>query len=35
LFEVSFEKRNFDILITTKMLIDVNANDDVSSNIDN
>jgi hypothetical protein len=30
-----FRKRNFDILTATKMLIDVDSNDDVSSNVDN
>jgi hypothetical protein len=35
LFEVFFRKRNFDISIATKMLIDVDSNDDVSSNVDN
>jgi hypothetical protein len=35
LFEVSFRKRHFDISTVTKMLIDVDSNDDVSSNVDN
>jgi hypothetical protein len=35
LFEVFFRKKNFDILITTKMLIDVDSNDDVLSKINN
>ncbi len=35
LFEVFFRKRNFDISIATKMLIDVDSNDDVSSNVEN
>jgi hypothetical protein len=35
LFEVFFRKENFDISIATKMLIDVNSNDDVSSNVNN
>jgi hypothetical protein len=35
LFDVSFQKRNFDISTAIKMLIDVNSNDDVSSNVDN
>jgi hypothetical protein len=33
--EVSFRERNFDISIATKVLIDADSNDDVSSNIDN
>jgi hypothetical protein len=35
LSEVSFRERNFDISMAIKMLIDVNSNDDVSSNVDN
>ncbi len=35
LFEVSFREKDFDISIATKMLIDVDSNDDVSSNVDN
>jgi hypothetical protein len=35
LFEVFFRKRNFDISISIKMLIDVDSNNDVSSNVDN
>jgi hypothetical protein len=35
LFEVFFRKRNFDISIATKLLIDVDLNDDVSSNVNN
>jgi hypothetical protein len=35
LFKISFRKRNFDISIATKMLIDADSNDDVSSNVDN
>jgi hypothetical protein len=35
LFEVSFRKKNLDISIATKLLIDVNSNDDVSSNVNN
>jgi hypothetical protein len=35
LFEVFFRKRNFNILIATKMLIDVDLNDDVSLNVNN
>jgi hypothetical protein len=33
LFEVSFWKKNLDISIATKLLIDVDSNDDVSSNV--
>jgi hypothetical protein len=35
LFEVSFRKKIFDDSTATKMLIDVDSNDDVSSNVDN
>jgi hypothetical protein len=35
LCEVSFRKKNFDILTATKMLIDVDCNDDVLSNVNN
>jgi hypothetical protein len=35
LSEVSFRKRNFDISTATKMLIDVDLNNDVSLNVDN
>jgi hypothetical protein len=35
LFEVFFRKRNFDISIATKMLIDVDLNDNVSLNVNN
>jgi hypothetical protein len=35
LSEVSFRKRNLDISIATKLLIDVDSNDDVSSNVNN
>jgi hypothetical protein len=34
-FKVSFREKNFDISTATKMLIDVDLNDDVSSNVDN
>jgi hypothetical protein len=35
LFEISFRERNLNILIATKMLIDVDSNNNVSSNVDN
>jgi hypothetical protein len=35
LFEISFRKKDFDISIATKVLIDADSNDDVSSNVDN
>ncbi len=35
LFKVSFREKNLDILTATKMLIDVDSNDDVSSKINN
>jgi hypothetical protein len=35
LSEVVFRKKDLDILIATKMLIDVDLNDDVSSNVNN
>jgi hypothetical protein len=35
LSEVSFREKNFDISIAMKMLIDVDSNDDVSSNVNN
>ncbi len=35
LFKVFFREKNFDISIATKMLIDVDSNDDVSLNVDN
>jgi hypothetical protein len=35
LFEVFFRKRNLDISIATKLLIDVDLNNDVSSNVNN
>ncbi len=35
LFKISFRKKNFDILTAIKLLIDVNLNNDVSSNVDN
>jgi hypothetical protein len=35
LSDVSFRKRNLDISIAIKLLIDVNLNDDVSSNVNN
>jgi hypothetical protein len=35
LFKVSFRKRNLDISTATKLLIDVDSNDDVSSNVNN
>ncbi len=35
LFKISFRKRNFDISTATKMLIDVDLNNDVSSKINN
>jgi hypothetical protein len=35
LFEGFFREKNFDISIATKILIDVNLNDDVSSNVNN
>jgi hypothetical protein len=35
LFEVFFRKKNLDISITIKLLIDVDSNDDVSLNVNN
>ncbi len=35
LSEVSFQKKNFNISTLTKMLIKIDSNDDVSSNVDN
>jgi hypothetical protein len=35
LFEVFFREKNLDISIAIKLLIDVDLNDDVSSNVNN